>query len=83
VWDSPTAVKIATHHASRRALPVLEVAYTLDDTAQMRALEPGDPVQLTDSDIGFVGRVAHVWSVRVAPVREVVLRLWSIPGRDF
>jgi hypothetical protein len=83
VWDSPTAVAIATHHALRRALPVLEIAYTLDDTAHLRALEPGDAVRLSDSEIGIAGRVAHVWSVRVAPVREVVLRLWSVPGRDF
>ena len=68
--------------ASREALPAREVAYAVDDDADLRDLEPGDPVAITDASLGWSSRVAYVWSVRVAAEREVVLRLWHQIGRD-
>lgn len=82
IYDPSTAARVLTAMAAREALPAREVAYAVDDDADLRDLEPGDPVAITDASLGWSSRVAYVWSVRVAAEREVVLRLWHQIGRD-
>lgn len=82
IYDGSTAVRLATALAARSALPPRQVVYSLRDGSGLESLEPGDTVRLTDSDLGWSGRSAVVWSVRVGTPYELTLRLYRSHGRD-
>jgi len=80
IWDAATATRLAFAMATRKALPQKLVTYEVDD--ELAGLEPGDIVKLTDATLGWEDKTAYVWEVNVSDVREITLRLWSLPARD-
>jgi len=83
VYDQSTAVRMLISEAALTALPFREVTYIVNDEADILDMEPGDLVSLTDSTLGWTDRAASAWTVRVTDPREVTLRLWHQPGRDY
>ena len=83
IYDQSTATRALLVRAAMDALPAQVVFYAADEGSGLELLEPGSSVLLTDEELGWEDHHAYVWTVTVADVREIELRLWRVMGRDF
>ncbi len=76
VWDAATARLILRRHAQRHALPIWGVQYVGGN--EIRHLDVGDVVSLTDTELAFSGRLAVIEDVAHS-LSETVLELSVVP----
>lgn len=78
VWDRATAARVLHYHASRLALPRLQIQY-LAEPAATYDLEIGEVVTLVDSNLGIPGNRAIVREIE-RTMLEPTITLETVPG---
>jgi hypothetical protein len=80
VYDSDTATRIASWMARRYALPSRTVSYDVDPV--LAWIEPGDVVELTDTELAISRSIAQVDERLIQPDGRLllVIRLWPRVG---